>query len=476
MHTDPGTPVTPRQRDRRCGIQQVLQATVAAMQGDDSRSVAESFEASVGEVLGLSQFRIAEPRFGHRGAGPVEDARDWNAPVPGTAAVVRCTGGGAIDPWREQQLQWLAAAAALVLELDRLRGRPARRRPGHDTGPVLVGTSADMRAVRHRIARVAPTTCPVLIQGESGAGKEVVARLVHDESRRARGPFVAVNCAAIVESLLEAELFGIEDRTATGVRGRRGKFELAAGGTLFLDEIGDLATSAQAKLLRVLQDLTIERVGGRTQLPVDVRIVAATNRDLRRLVDEGRFRADLYYRLNGVEIDVPPLRSHLEDLPALVDHVLRRHVARRDEVRIEPEAFAALGHYGWPGNVRELERVIERAVVLSIDGVVGIQHLPPALAGEFDAVFAHSLRAGDTLKAFGARYVRLVVDRCGNNLRAASRVLDISYHTLRTYLKRNDPPATWSRLPGDAAPMAFETSSSGAGLVADRDQGVLRRP
>ena len=183
----------------------------------------------------------------------------------------------------------------------------------------------------------------MLVEGESGVGKEVVARLIHEHSRRARGPFVAVNCAAIVDTLLEAELFGIEDRTATGVRGRRGRFELADGGTLFLDEIGDLSPSAQAKLLRVLQDFTIERVGGHAAVPVNVRLVAATNRSLAELVRQGRFRADLFYRLNGVEIEIPPLRDRLDDVPELVEFVLARH-REYGVVGLTREAMAALGH------------------------------------------------------------------------------------------------------------------------------------
>jgi two-component system response regulator HydG len=300
------------------------------------------------------------------------------------------------------------------------------------------------------------------VLGESGVGKEVVARLVHEQSRRARGPFVAVNCAAIVDTLVEAELFGIEDRTATGVRGRRGKFEQADGGTLFLDEVGDLAPSAQAKLLRVLQDLTVERVGGHAATPVDVRVVAATNRDLPALVRDGRFRADLYYRLNGVEIEVPPLRTRPEDLPALVAHVLGRHDAL-GVVGLSDEALLAMHDYPWPGNVRELERVVERALALCDGGCILLDHLPPSISGTYGSVMGPALRDAVSLRAFTARYVRFTVDRVGSR-REACRVLGISYHTLRAHLAH--PSVRWSDS-GLARP-GVDGALRSAALVADR--------
>jgi transcriptional regulator with GAF, ATPase, and Fis domain len=224
---------------------------------------------------------------------------------------------------------------------------------------MLVGRSSVMVELRSRISRVAETSFTVLIEGESGVGKELVARELHIGGPRRRGPFVAVNCAALVETLVEAELFGIEDRTATGVRGRRGKFEMAEDGTLFLDEVADLSPSAQAKLLRVLQDLSIERVGGVETREVNTRIIAATNRTLIGQVTAGRFRADLFYRLSGVEIYVPPLRARREDIPVLVAHFLNQHRVSRP-ISIAASAVEALTAYDWPGNVRQLERVLER--------------------------------------------------------------------------------------------------------------------
>src|SRR5262245_49218467 len=214
---------------------------------------------------------------------------------------------------------------------------------------MLVGRSVLMQELRARVTRVAQTNFTVLIEGESGAGKELVARDLHRCSHRPRGPFVAVNCAALVETLVEAELFGIEERTATGVRGRRGKFELADQGTLFLDEVGDLSATAQAKLLRVLQDMAVERVGGHGVHRVDTRVVAATNRSLRGMVDAGHFRADLYYRLAGVEICVPPLRARREDVPLLVDHFISRY-RRATGLTVSAAAMEALMAFDWPGN------------------------------------------------------------------------------------------------------------------------------
>src|SRR6187200_41457 len=255
----------------------------------------------------------------------------------------------------------------MVLELERAIGRGkfgASLNRSADGAAPLIGSSEAIRRVRERIERVAVTDFTVLIEGESGTGKELVARQIHELSRRRRGPFVAVNCAAIVETLLEAELFGIEDRTATGVRGRRGKFESAHEGTLFLDEVSDLSAAAQAKLLRAIQDLTVERVGGYGTRRVNTRIVVATNRPLAGLVTDGRFRMDLYYRLIGVEVQVPPLRERREDVVELAHYFLERHRGVK-ALRLSDAAVDALLAYHWPGNVRELERVMERAVALA---------------------------------------------------------------------------------------------------------------
>jgi transcriptional regulator with PAS, ATPase and Fis domain len=297
---------------------------------------------------------------------------------------------------------------------------------------MLVGQSPAMQALRQRVARIARTPFIVLVEGESGAGKELIAREIHALSARHRGPFVAVNCAAIVETLLEAELFGIEERTATGVRGRRGKFELADRGTLFLDEVGDLSATAQAKLLRVLQDTTVERVGTHLSQVVDTRIVAATNRRLSEMVTAGRFRGDLFYRLSGVEIDVPPLRRRLEDVPALVAHFLAGH---ERQMSVSPAAMERLATYDWPGNVRQLGRVIERAVALASGSQITVDDLPDAIAKGVAAAREPAMGGDVTLRAWSSRYVRTVLERCRGNKRRACDVLDISYHTLQAHLE-----------------------------------------
>ena len=301
---------------------------------------------------------------------------------------------------------------------------------------MMIGQSPPIQELRARIERVAGTHFTVLVEGESGVGKELVARALHDSSPRRSGPFVALNCAALVDSLLEAELFGIEDRTATGVRGRRGKFEIADHGTLFLDEVADLSATAQAKLLRVLQDFTIERVGGHSAHVVDVRVIAATNRNLVDLVESSRFRADLYYRIAGVELHVPPLRARRQDVPLLVDFFKGRH-RRTRMLPFSAEAIEALVAYEWPGNVRQLSRVVERAIALSPGEEVRSDDLP----GEISRIYGPSTAArlaDHTLRGWCSRYACLVLERCEGNKRQACEILDISYKTLQSLLHQPD--------------------------------------
>ena len=339
-----------------------------------------------------------------------------------------------LDGWTCQTLESAAHIATLLLEVERLQGRPSIAvRNRADGAAPLIGSSPGIRALRERIERVAATDFTVLIEGESGTGKELVARQIHELSRRRRGLFVAVNCAAIVETLIEAELFGIEDRTATGVRGRRGKFEHAHDGTLFLDEVSDLSPAAQAKLLRAIQDMSVERVGGCGARRVDTRIIVATNRPLLELVQRAQFRLDLFYRLHGVDIQVPPLRARREDIPELAQYFLERHRSVK-VLQLSAGAADALVAYHWPGNVRELERVIERAVALSDGSFLELDDLPPAITGGYVDVLLPALRAGESMRAWGSRYARLVLERCKNNKRQACRELGISYHTLRAYL------------------------------------------
>jgi transcriptional regulator with PAS, ATPase and Fis domain len=276
---------------------------------------------------------------------------------------------------------------------------------------------------------------------------------------------VALNCAALVETLLEAELFGIEERTATGVRGRRGKFEHADGGTLFLDEVSDLSLSAQAKLLRAIQDLAVERVGGQGAQRVNIRIVAATNRSLKEMVAGGLFRADLFFRLSGVEIHVPPLRSRQADVLELAHYFLKRHQQTRVLVLSDAARDALLSH-AWPGNVRELQRVIESIVALARSDTVAVDDLPPALRGDYEAVLLPSAVRNDTMRAWGSRYARLVLQRCHDNKRRACEVLGISYHTLQAYLNYREKRSAIQPAP-HASWAGRENAASGPGVTLE---------
>jgi DNA-binding NtrC family response regulator/tetratricopeptide (TPR) repeat protein len=245
----------------------------------------------------------------------------------------------------------------------------------------VAGRNARMAACLETVRHVAATAVPVLILGESGTGKELVARALHETGPRAGKPFVAVNCAALPESLLEAEFFGIEKGVATGVNARKGRFEGADGGTVFLDEIADMSAALQAKLLRVLEEHRFERVGGRESIPADVRVIAATNRDLCTLMSAGQFRPDLYYRLNAVELRLPPLRERTADIPELVRYFLVRSSQEfgRNVTEVSPAALSALIAHSWPGNIRELEHVVERAVLLSRSSTIAVEDLPVAV-------------------------------------------------------------------------------------------------
>jgi two-component system, NtrC family, response regulator AtoC len=253
-----------------------------------------------------------------------------------------------------------------------------------DPDETLVGNSAAMQEIYKTVGKVARSDATVLISGETGTGKELVASIIHQTSPFARGPLVKVNCAALPESLLESELFGHEKGAFTGaIAQRKGRFEMANKGTIFLDEIGEMTLATQRKLLRVLQEREFERVGGSTTVKVDTRVIAATNRDLSEEVAEGRFREDLYYRLNVITLDLPPLRARKDDIPPLVEHFLGKHrySAKSDPARISQAALDVLADYPWPGNVRELENVIERAVIFAGGGVIGEEHINFSSAG-----------------------------------------------------------------------------------------------
>jgi two-component system NtrC family response regulator len=303
----------------------------------------------------------------------------------------------------------------------------------------IIAESGAMQEVLGVVRRVAPSTATVLIQGESGTGKELIARALHAQSPRASGPFVAVNCAALPETLLESELFGHEKGAFTGASERRvGRFEAAEGGSIFLDEIGDLSPGLQVKLLRVLQERRIERVGANRPIPVDVRVIAATKIDLERAIREQRFREDLYYRLNVVTVTLPPLRRRREDLPPLLDHFLKRFAqANAKDVRgFTREARDALMKYDYPGNVRELENIVERAVLLSRAEVIGLGDLPLAVQEGAGAAGAPPASLPALLEQVEReKILEALRDAGGVQTRAAER-LGISERALRYKLKK----------------------------------------
>ncbi len=322
----------------------------------------------------------------------------------------------------------------------------------------IIGARGGLREAVGLIEKVIPTDLTVLIEGDSGTGKELFARAIHHEGPRKNGPFVAINCAALPESLLESELFGHEKGSFTGAeKMHTGKFEAADGGTLFLDEVGELSPSVQAKLLRTIQERTVTRVGGNRPIPVDSRIICATNRDLSALVKEGRFREDLYYRLSVYPVSLPPLRERKEDLPDLVRHILRE--TRHDRpVAVHPGAMELLEAYSWPGNVRELQNALRRAVVLADEGPILPEHLPPCVqaslgdtlapmpSAEMQVIGRSTLPGPDPLGEKSDRVVSLdemerdhilrAIESTRGNLSHAARMLSIGRTTLYRKLQK----------------------------------------
>jgi len=333
------------------------------------------------------------------------------------------------------------------------RGTPPRTSNGDREGSALVGHSPAVIEVMKTVARVAPTQASVLLLGETGTGKELVARTIHGYSERNGRRFVAVNCSALAEGLLESELFGHVRGAFTGAAGSRpGLFREADRGTLFLDEIGDISPALQARLLRALQEHEIVPVGSETAVKVDVRIIAATHRDLAGLVRAGKFREDLYYRLNVVMLQLPPLRERKQDIPLLLDHFLRELTERhgRGPVAVDPEAQRRLLAYDWPGNIRELQNVLERALVLAEQDVIGPEHLPaevrpgggpsepiPSAPPE---VASPAAQPGPgallSLEEVERRHVMRVLEATGGSREEASRILGISRRTLTRMVQR----------------------------------------
>ena len=342
-------------------------------------------------------------------------------------------------PYRLDEVRQVVKGALEVVEL-RAENRRLRRQVESFTGPVnIITQDPATRRLLETARQVAPSGASVLISGESGTGKELLARYLHAYGGRADGPFIALNCGAFQEELLANELFGHEKGAFTGAtEAKRGLIEVADGGTLFLDEIGEMPLNMQVKLLRVLQEREVLRIGSTRPIPVDLRIVAATNRNLEEMVADGRFRHDLYYRLNVLALELPPLRERRDDIPLLAYYFLKKHAAVMDKGvhDIDPEAMARLGDYDYPGNVRELENLIERGVALATGEHLETHHLPANLTRLALKVYGG---AGDTLPTLEAQeeqYIRHVLGQTEGNRTRAAQILGIDRVSLWRKIKK----------------------------------------
>jgi Nif-specific regulatory protein len=345
-----------------------------------------------------------------------------------------------------QMLTAIASVAAVTLEniryLERLKQENQRLQAAIDIEHNIIGESSPMRELYQYIARVAPTDSSVLIRGENGTGKELVARAIHSKSQRADGPFVAINCAALTESLLESELFGHERGAFTGaIAQKKGKLEVAQGGTVFLDEVGELALPLQAKLLRVLQEREFERVGGTRTIKLDIRLIAATNRDIQAAMQEGSFRKDLFHRLNVILIQVPPLRERSEDIPLLSNYFVTKHSQKcKRRIRgISAEALSYLMSYDWPGNVRELENAIERAVVLGSTDKILPEDLPGDIietsVGTRRPADGHTTKLHEAVREAKVQTILRALDQAGGSYVEAAKLLGIHVNNLHRYIR-----------------------------------------
>jgi two-component system, NtrC family, response regulator AtoC len=361
--------------------------------------------------------------------------------------VVDAMAAGAHDyiskPFRLDQMRLKVRQSMEQAKLLRENQDLRRKVEDQDARGTIVGSSPAMVEVYKTIAKVAASDATVLVQGESGTGKELVARSIHQFGQRRDRPFIAVNCAAVAETLLESELFGYVRGAFTGAAGsKRGIFEAADRGTVFLDEIGDTSPALQSKLLRVLESGEVMAVGSTAVSHIDVRIVAATNRDLRNLVTQAKFREDLYYRLKVVTIDLPPLRNRLSDLPLLFDHFLRKYARKAGKtLAVHPDVIRALEGFDWPGNVRQLENVVERAVALNNSGVFAVEDLPEEVQSAPGPVRKARDGRWPTLEEVEDQYIHEVLDAVGGNVSKAADILAIDRRTLYRKLesKKGDP-------------------------------------
>jgi two-component system, NtrC family, response regulator AtoC len=415
------------------------------------------------QILGKDSFDVVVTDFklpGMSGLEFLHAVKRVNADLPVVIMTAYGTVESAVDAMKAGASDYVLkpfSLAELVLVIRKELATHQLRQENRDLREALgrryeykniVARSDKMQAVLALVERVAPTNSTVLIGGESGVGKDLVARAIHEHSQRASGPFVKINSTAIPETLLESELFGYEKGAFSGATASKpGKFETANNGTLFLDEIGDVPAATQVKLLRVLQDREFERLGSTKTQKVDVRLVAATNRDLRAALEEGTFREDLYYRLNVVAIDIPPLREHKEDIPALAEFFLEK--SARESAKavqgITPPAMKMLMDFHWPGNIRELQNVLERAVTLSSGATLDIGDIhidAPVRRASADAGSA-VLPEGMTLEQYEEELLREALKRASGNKSQAARALGLSRNALRYRLAKmgvHDPP------------------------------------
>ncbi|MFP2910763.1 sigma-54-dependent transcriptional regulator [Pyxidicoccus sp. 3LFB2] len=422
-------------------LQRLLGTLGAVTQAPDPKRAAERLAEGPFDLV-MTDMAMPEPGDGLKVLQAVKTH------LPDTPVIVVTAFGnieGALDSIQQGAFDYLAKpfdvdailrVARRALEQKRLvEENRSLRQQVERTSLVLVGRSPALLEVYKHVARAAASNVPVLITGETGTGKEMVARALHKRSPRAGGAFIPVDCGAITESLMESELFGHAKGSFTGASGaRRGVFEEASGGTLFLDEIGDVGMKVQSQLLRVLQEGEIRRVGESVPVKVDVRVVAATNKDLKARVAEGLFREDLLYRLDVVHLHLPPLRERREDVPALVEHFAGRHARGGVRPVVTPEAMTRLTGYDWPGNVRQLENVVARALALNVTGVLGPQDFPEPIG---DATQKLTGLAGDmpSLAELSRRYAAQVLQHVGGNKSEAARLLDVDRKTLYKLLE-----------------------------------------
>lgn len=463
MKTNPKVLVIEDDRNIATGLQKVMRANgyevAVQTRGDDglARALAEVYDVVITDLKlpGLDGLELVRQLHRAKSKLPIILITAHGT----TETAIEATKWGAFDyvpkPFEVEELLDLTAKA---IESSRLMSEPVEMGDAASARTAIVGKSRAMQAIYKEIGRIAATPVTVLIRGDTGTGKELIARAIYQHSDRAAAPFIAINCAAIPEALLESELFGHERGAFTGADARRiGRFEQASGGTIFLDEIGDMDANLQAKLLRVLQDKSIQRVGGKETIPVEVRVIAATHRDLDAAIRERHFREDLFYRLSGVTITLPPLNQRAEDIPDMIRYFLRRY-GREVGVAapsITPEAIAFLQSQSWPGNVRELENAVRKALLIARDYTIGIDHVKEIMAksrqpmaashqshADYISELMDQVERGDLQNAFEKMLADLepelysqAIRRANGNLTKAAQWLGVTRLKMREKLK-----------------------------------------